>query len=72
MAQTLGGSGFVAAFAAGVVVSFDGQKRRFKLIEASEGLANILSSLTWISFSAGPFAKLIARHASEREADLGA
>lgn len=50
MAQSLGGSGFIAAFAAGVVVSFDGQKRRYKLIEASEGLANILSALTWISF----------------------
>ncbi len=50
LAQSLGGSGFIAAFVSGVVVSFDNQKRRFKLIEASEGLANVVSALTWISF----------------------
>lgn len=50
LAQSLGGSGFIAAFVAGVVASFDNQKRRFKLIETSEGLANVLSALTWIAF----------------------
>lgn len=50
LAQSLGGSGFIAAFVAGVVVSFDNQKRRFRLIETSEGLANVLSALTWIAF----------------------
>ncbi|QFT95474.1 K(+)/H(+) antiporter NhaP (plasmid) [Roseovarius sp. THAF9] len=50
LAQSLGGSGFIAAFVSGVVVSFDNQKRRFKLIETSEGLANVVSALTWIAF----------------------
>ncbi|QFU01051.1 K(+)/H(+) antiporter NhaP2 [Halomonas sp. THAF5a] len=50
VAQWLGGSGLIASFAAGCVVSFDDQKRRFKLIDETESLANIVSSLAWIAF----------------------
>ena len=50
LAQWLGGSGLIASFAAGCLVSFDDQKRRFKLIDETECLANIVSSLAWIAF----------------------
>lgn len=50
VAQILGGSGLIAAFLSGVLVSIDKKSSWSHRLEASEGFGDILSALTWLCF----------------------
>jgi NhaP-type Na+/H+ or K+/H+ antiporter len=49
-AQTLGGSGFIAAFVGGLLASHLFSEQKHHLLEASEEFATPLSVITWIVF----------------------
>lgn len=51
-AQTLGGSGFIAAFVGGLLASRLFSEQKHRLLEASEEFATPLSVITWIVFGA--------------------
>jgi NhaP-type Na+/H+ or K+/H+ antiporter len=51
-AQTLGGSGFIAAFVGGLLASSLFSEQKHRLLEASEEFATPLSVITWIVFGA--------------------
>jgi NhaP-type Na+/H+ or K+/H+ antiporter len=50
IAQTLHGSGYIAAFSGGLLFGFLAQKETHKLILATEGISEILALLTWMLF----------------------
>lgn len=49
-AQTLHGSGFIAAFAGGLLFGFFSRKHTHHLVRAGEGIAELLAMLTWVVF----------------------
>jgi NhaP-type Na+/H+ or K+/H+ antiporter len=51
-AQTLHGSGYIAAFVGGLLFGHFAGKRTHKLVLAGEGIAELLAMLTWIIFGA--------------------
>lgn len=51
-AQTLGGSGFIAAFVGGLLASYLFNEQKNDLLKASEEFASLLSVVTWIVFGA--------------------
>lgn len=51
-AQTLGGSGFIAAFVGGLLASYLFAEQKHDLLKASEELASLLSIITWVVFGA--------------------
>ena len=51
-AQTLGGSGFIAAFVGGLLASSLFSEQKHRLLESSEEFATPLSVITWIVFGA--------------------
>ncbi|MGW8461728.1 cation:proton antiporter [Pseudomonas sp. CLCA07] len=51
-AQTLGGSGFIAAFVGGLLASFLFTEQKHQLLKASEEFASLLSVITWGVFGA--------------------
>lgn len=52
LAQTLGGSGFIAAFVGGLLSGHLLDKQKHHLLQASEEFASLLSVLTWVVFGA--------------------
>ena len=51
-AQTLGGSGFIAAFVGGLLASYLFKDQKHQLLKASEEFASLLSVITWVVFGA--------------------
>ncbi|MEP0200734.1 MAG: cation:proton antiporter [Halioglobus sp.] len=51
-AQLLGGSGFIAAFAGGMLFGWIVQEHKKKLLLAAEGTGDTTSLLTWVAFGA--------------------
>lgn len=51
-AQTLGGSGFIAAFVGGLLASYLFAEQKHELLKASEEFASLLSIITWVVFGA--------------------
>jgi NhaP-type Na+/H+ or K+/H+ antiporter len=52
LAQTLGGSGFIAAFVGGLLCGFLLDKQKHHLLQASEEFGSLLSVMTWLVFGA--------------------
>ncbi len=52
LAQTLGGSGFIAAFVGGLLFDVMLGKKRAPWLEEAESLGNLFSLITWVSFGA--------------------
>ncbi|MEM6431019.1 MAG: cation:proton antiporter [Deinococcota bacterium] len=50
LAQQLGGSGLIAAFVAGLMLSAFDDKERHPLVHAAEGIGDFLAFLAWIAF----------------------
>lgn len=58
IAQSLHGSGYIAAFVGGMLFGYLGKSHTHKLVLASEGTAETLALVTWVAFGAavvGPF-----------------
>jgi NhaP-type Na+/H+ or K+/H+ antiporter len=51
-AQTLHGSGYIAAFVGGLLFGYFTKNQSHKLVMAGEGLAELLAMLTWLIFGA--------------------
>lgn len=51
-AQTLGGSGFIAAFVGGLLAGHLFKEQKHQLLQASEEFASLLSVITWAVFGA--------------------
>jgi sodium/hydrogen antiporter len=49
-AQSLGGSGFIACFAGGLLVSWLAPRRKHELLRGAEGIGETLALLTWVAF----------------------
>ena len=52
LAQWLGGSGFIAAFVGGLVFGGLTSSRKEEILEGAEGIADVLSLVTWFAFGA--------------------
>jgi NhaP-type Na+/H+ or K+/H+ antiporter len=52
VAQLLGGSGFIACFAGGMLFGWLAKKRRHRLLLAAEGTGDTLALVTWVIFGA--------------------
>ncbi|MSQ99557.1 MAG: sodium:proton antiporter [Xanthomonadales bacterium] len=52
LAQTLGGSGFIAAFVGGLLTGHLLDKQKHHLLQASEEFGSLLSVVTWLVFGA--------------------
>ncbi len=52
LAQTLGGSGFIAAFVGGLLAGYLLDKQKHHLLHASEEFGSLLSVITWLVFGA--------------------
>ena len=59
VAQSLHGSGYIAAFVGGLLFGFMAKKATHKLVLASEGLAETLALLTWFIFGAAVIGRYI-------------
>jgi len=53
LAQVLGGSGFIAAFAGGLLFGALAKRRKHQLLLAAEGTGDTLALVTWVAFGAG-------------------
>jgi NhaP-type Na+/H+ or K+/H+ antiporter len=51
-AQSIGGSGFIACFAGGLLVSWLAPRRKHELLRGAEGIGETLALLTWVAFGA--------------------
>ena len=60
LAQHLGGSGFIACFAGGLLFGWIAKSRRHKLLLAAEGAGDTLALITWVIFGAAVVAKHIS------------
>ena len=52
LAQSLGGSGFIASFAGGIYFGWVAKEHRHKLLLAAEGNGDTLALITWVVFGA--------------------
>jgi len=52
-AQTLHGSGYIAAFVGGLLFGHFAKEHTHKLVMAGEGIAELLAMLTWLLFGSG-------------------
>jgi NhaP-type Na+/H+ or K+/H+ antiporter len=59
VAQSLHGSGYIAAFVGGLLFGFKAKKATHKLVLASEGLGETLALLTWFIFGAAVIGRYI-------------
>jgi len=53
VAQILGGSGFIAAFAGGLLFGWLAKQHKQKLLLAAEGTGDTMALITWVAFGAG-------------------
>jgi NhaP-type Na+/H+ or K+/H+ antiporter len=59
VAQSLHGSGYIAAFAGGLLFGFKAKKATHRLVFASEGVGETLALMTWFVFGAAVIGKYI-------------
>jgi len=59
-AQTLHGSGYIAAFVGGLVFGYFAKGETHRLVMAGEGIAELLAMLTWLIFGAAVIGQLWA------------
>jgi len=59
-AQTLHGSGYIAAFVGGLVFGHFAREETHRLVMAGEGIAELLAMLTWLIFGAAVIGQLWA------------
>ena len=52
LAQSLGGSGFIASFVGGLTFAYFANEHKHQLLAASESVGEILAMLTWVVFGA--------------------
>jgi NhaP-type Na+/H+ or K+/H+ antiporter len=50
LSQWLGGSGFIAAFVGGMTLGAFTREHRHAVLDAAEGIGNVLAMLTWFAF----------------------
>ena len=60
-AQTLHGSGYIAAFVGGLLFGHFAKEDTHKLVMAGEGIAELLAMLTWVAFGEGAVGQYWAR-----------
>ncbi|HTY67991.1 MAG TPA: cation:proton antiporter [Alphaproteobacteria bacterium] len=51
-AQAIGGSGFIACFVGGLMVSWLAPRRKHELLKGAESIGETLAMLTWVAFGA--------------------
>ena len=59
-AQTLHGSGYIAAFVGGLLFGHFAREKTHRLVMAGEGIAELLAMLTWLVFGAAVISQLWA------------
>jgi NhaP-type Na+/H+ or K+/H+ antiporter len=57
-AQTLHGSGYIAAFVGGLIFGYFAKQETHKLVMAGEGIAELLAMLTWLIFGSAVIGQL--------------
>jgi NhaP-type Na+/H+ or K+/H+ antiporter len=60
-AQLLGGSGFIACFAGGILAGWLAKTHRHRLLLAAEGMGDTLALITWVVFGAAIVDRYIGR-----------
>jgi NhaP-type Na+/H+ or K+/H+ antiporter len=60
-AQAIGGSGFIACFAGGLMVSWLAPRRKHELLRGAEGLGEALGLVTWVAFGAISAGQIVGR-----------
>jgi NhaP-type Na+/H+ or K+/H+ antiporter len=60
-AQAIGGSGFIACFVGGLVVSWLAPRRKHDLLRGAEGIGEALGLLTWVAFGAISAGQILGR-----------
>jgi len=60
-AQAIGGSGFIACFTGGLLVSWLAPRRKHDLLRGAEGIGETLSLLTWVAFGALGVGEMLGR-----------
>ena len=61
VAQAIGGSGFIACFTGGLLVSWLAPRRRQDLLRGAEGIGETLALLTWVAFGAVGVGQMLSR-----------
>ncbi|CAH2602759.1 Sodium:proton antiporter [Rhodovastum atsumiense] len=61
LAQAIGGSGFIACFTGGLLLSPSPHARKEKLLRGTENTGEALALLTWVLFGAAAIGPLLAR-----------
>ncbi len=59
LAQALGGSGFIAAFAAGLIFGVISKPHKHNLLLAAEGTGDVFALITWVVFGSAVISKVI-------------
>jgi NhaP-type Na+/H+ or K+/H+ antiporter len=59
LAQDLGGSGFIAAFAGGILLGALAKREKHAFLLAAEGTGDTLALLTWVVFGSGVVAQAV-------------
>jgi len=57
-AQTLHGSGYIAAFVGGLIFGYFARQETHRLVMAGEGIAELLAMFTWLFFGSAVFGQL--------------
>jgi NhaP-type Na+/H+ or K+/H+ antiporter len=60
-AQAAGGSGFIACFVGGLMVSWLSPRRKHDLLRGAESIGETLAMLTWVAFGAVAVGQMIGR-----------
>ncbi len=60
-AQAIGGSGFIACFTGGLLVSSLTPRRKHDLLRGAEGIGETLALLTWVAFGAVAVGQMLGR-----------
>jgi len=60
-AQTIGGSGFIASFAGGLMVSWLAPRRKHELLRGAESIGEMLAFATWVVFGTIALGQLAGR-----------
>ncbi len=60
-AQAIGGSGFIACFVGGLIVSWLSPRRKHELLRGAESIGETLAMLTWVAFGAVSVGQIAGR-----------
>jgi len=61
VAQSLGGSGFIASFSGGVLFGYMAKYHKSDLLRPAEGIGDTLALVTWVMFGAGVIGQVIGK-----------